>query len=294
VSLNTTTDSNGNYSFTVLAGGSYTVTPSLSGYTFSPASAIFDDLIASEIADFGASSSNGGGIGASTSDGFYGLYNPPSVTPSGSGCGDISGVWTETDTNGSSATWNLTQNGSSISGTVITSSGPSCGNVTWQASGSLSGTTFNVTASSPSPTTDQCGIQATGTNQQQITLSRSSCTQGSSKWTSNFGSGTATWNGQVPQSLKVVSARILTDAEMTYAGCGPIDTGLYFQIVYQIFDGPNGTGNPVKIRGLIPQEQLLQQTLKVPSLFLSMGPEDEQPKLGGCYACKRFDTANDN
>jgi large repetitive protein len=32
----TTTDSSGNYSFTVLAGGTYTVTPSLSGYTFSP------------------------------------------------------------------------------------------------------------------------------------------------------------------------------------------------------------------------------------------------------------------
>jgi hypothetical protein len=34
---NTTTDPSGFYSFTVLAGGTYTVTPSLPGYTFSPA-----------------------------------------------------------------------------------------------------------------------------------------------------------------------------------------------------------------------------------------------------------------
>jgi hypothetical protein len=32
----TTTDSSGNYSFTGLAGGTYTVTPTLAGYTFSP------------------------------------------------------------------------------------------------------------------------------------------------------------------------------------------------------------------------------------------------------------------
>jgi hypothetical protein len=36
----TTTDINGKYSFTCLANGTYTVTPSLVGYTFSPASAV--------------------------------------------------------------------------------------------------------------------------------------------------------------------------------------------------------------------------------------------------------------
>jgi len=37
VKPNTTTDSSGNYSFTGLTGGTYKVTPSLAGYTFSPA-----------------------------------------------------------------------------------------------------------------------------------------------------------------------------------------------------------------------------------------------------------------
>jgi len=34
----TTTDSNGDYSFSDLVNGSYTITPSKSGYTFSPTS----------------------------------------------------------------------------------------------------------------------------------------------------------------------------------------------------------------------------------------------------------------
>lgn len=38
----TTTDAGGNYSFAGLVNGSYTVTPSLSTYTFTPASAAVD------------------------------------------------------------------------------------------------------------------------------------------------------------------------------------------------------------------------------------------------------------
>jgi hypothetical protein len=35
-SLTTTTDANGNYSFSNVPDGTYTVTPSLTGYTFNP------------------------------------------------------------------------------------------------------------------------------------------------------------------------------------------------------------------------------------------------------------------
>jgi hypothetical protein len=48
----TTTDSSGNYSFTEAAGGSYTVTPSLSGYTFSPTSQTFNSLSGNQAANF--------------------------------------------------------------------------------------------------------------------------------------------------------------------------------------------------------------------------------------------------
>jgi hypothetical protein len=51
----TTTAPSGNYGFTEAAGGSYTATPSLSGYTFNPASQTFNDLNSSQTANFVAS-----------------------------------------------------------------------------------------------------------------------------------------------------------------------------------------------------------------------------------------------
>ncbi|HEY9405758.1 MAG TPA: Ig-like domain-containing protein [Pyrinomonadaceae bacterium] len=49
----TTTDASGNYSFANLpAGGNYTVTPALASYTFNPSSATFNNLAASQVADF--------------------------------------------------------------------------------------------------------------------------------------------------------------------------------------------------------------------------------------------------
>jgi len=50
----TTTDTNGNYSFTATAEGNYVVTPSLSGYTFNPNSQSFNNLSANQTADFTA------------------------------------------------------------------------------------------------------------------------------------------------------------------------------------------------------------------------------------------------
>ena len=49
------TDASGNYSFSVLAGGSYSVTPSLSGDSFSPASQTFNNLSANQVQNFIAS-----------------------------------------------------------------------------------------------------------------------------------------------------------------------------------------------------------------------------------------------
>jgi hypothetical protein len=50
----TQTDANGNYSFTVNAGGNYTVTPSSSGYNFRPVSRSFTNLSGNQTANFTA------------------------------------------------------------------------------------------------------------------------------------------------------------------------------------------------------------------------------------------------
>ena len=49
-----TTDSNGNYSFELASGGNYTVTPSLIGFNFGPASGTFNNLNANQAANFAA------------------------------------------------------------------------------------------------------------------------------------------------------------------------------------------------------------------------------------------------
>src|SRR5262249_23147818 len=49
-----TTNSSGNYSFSNLPTGTYTVTPSLSGYTFTPPSATFTNITANQTANFTA------------------------------------------------------------------------------------------------------------------------------------------------------------------------------------------------------------------------------------------------
>ncbi|HLL74203.1 MAG TPA: carboxypeptidase regulatory-like domain-containing protein, partial [Pyrinomonadaceae bacterium] len=55
-SATATTDASGNYSFAnLLAGGTYTVTPSLANYSFAPPSRTFNNLSADQTADFAAS-----------------------------------------------------------------------------------------------------------------------------------------------------------------------------------------------------------------------------------------------
>ncbi|HEX2270583.1 MAG TPA: SBBP repeat-containing protein, partial [Pyrinomonadaceae bacterium] len=53
-----TTDSNGNYSFELAAAGNYTVTPALLGFTFGPINQTFNNLSASQTANFAATRQN--------------------------------------------------------------------------------------------------------------------------------------------------------------------------------------------------------------------------------------------
>ena len=274
VARSTTADSNGNYSFAVPVGGSYTVTPSLAGYSFSPGSTDFANLVTSQTVDFEASAGSGANGSASSVNGFYGLYTPRYTTPSGNGCGDISGSWVETDAYGSS-TWNLQQNGGTASGTVKFSDGPSCGTITYQTvNGQLNNGVFSLIASNPSALTDSCGYSIAPTEQQQVALSGGSCSQGSASWSSEFGAGTSTWAGQIPGSLRVVSSRALTPAENQLHGCMSSWVGYYIMITYQVLDQ---SGTPIKAAGLVPQEQILNYVFKIAGQ--KFGPKDLQTQF---------------
>jgi photosystem II stability/assembly factor-like uncharacterized protein len=53
-----TTDNSGNYSFTLAGGGNYTVTPSILGFSFTPANQTFNSLSADQTANFAATRQN--------------------------------------------------------------------------------------------------------------------------------------------------------------------------------------------------------------------------------------------
>jgi uncharacterized repeat protein (TIGR03803 family) len=80
------TDASGNYSFSLPAGGSYLVTPSLSGDTFSPASQTFNNLSANQTQNFTASATTGGTftISGQVTDSGGNPLSGVSVTLSGS------------------------------------------------------------------------------------------------------------------------------------------------------------------------------------------------------------------
>ena len=89
-SATTTTATGGTYSFTGLAAGSYTVTPSLSGYTFSPTSTAVTISTANATANFTATST--GGQVTLFTNGFE-------------------TAWSQVDTSGTAGTWSLVTSG---------------------------------------------------------------------------------------------------------------------------------------------------------------------------------------
>ena len=106
------TDASGYYSFTVNSGGDYTVTPSLTNYTFAPAELTFENLAESKLADFTATPaySLSGSV-------IYGtrLMNQPQKLVSGvslTAARGVSTVSTATGPNGIYLLENLTSNGS--------------------------------------------------------------------------------------------------------------------------------------------------------------------------------------
>ncbi|MGH9944098.1 MAG: carboxypeptidase regulatory-like domain-containing protein, partial [Pyrinomonadaceae bacterium] len=104
----TTTDTNGNYSFAGLApGGDYTVTPSLSNYTFAPTAQTFNNLAADQTANF-TGALNQFSIGGRITDGTNKLAGV-TVTLSGAQTGT-----TTTDAAGNYSFANLNAGGNYV------------------------------------------------------------------------------------------------------------------------------------------------------------------------------------
>jgi hypothetical protein len=163
------TDGSGNYIFGGLAvGGNYTVTPSISGFTFSPPSQTFNTLSNNQTANFAATS-----IGS-------GITVSGQVTSGGVG---LSGV--TININGSQTTSTSTNASGSYSFSGL------FGGVTYTLSAALAGYSFStpVTVSnlSANQTANFTGIAVTGLDFYPVTPCRIADTRSVAGFTGQFG-----------------------------------------------------------------------------------------------------------
>ena len=86
--LSTTTDASGKYNVTLNGSGTYTLAPALSGYSFSPTSATFSNVVGNQVANFAGVSVTGLAFYPVTpcrvadtrvAAGFTGAFGPPSM-----------------------------------------------------------------------------------------------------------------------------------------------------------------------------------------------------------------------
>jgi hypothetical protein len=191
VFLSKNTDSNGSYSFGVPAGGTYTVTPSLSSYSFSPTSQTFSNIGSDRTANFSlpGNPDSGGGPQDGTPDPPPAPYSDnlgpvPSSGPGAPDCTNLSGSWSDT----TGGIWQVTQNGSTVFGSLFVTQG-SC-SATWNVSGQATGSgNYSMTAT---PTVQNSCNPITAS----VALSVTSCTTGNALYTStNSGGGSSFLGG---------------------------------------------------------------------------------------------------
>lgn len=113
----------------------------------------------------------------------------PSVT-----CDNISGQWFDADTVGNSIGWDLTQSGSTISGTLsfddyrdFGAGLTFCGTITYSASGVYNGANFSLSANNPVPSVDSCGLPLAPSETETVTLSGQACGSGTGAFTISTG-----------------------------------------------------------------------------------------------------------
>ncbi len=117
----------------------------------------------------------------------------PSLT-----CDNISGTWFDADAFGNSIGWDLTQSGSTISGTLSFDDYRDfgfgltyCGTISYTASGTYNGSQFALSATNPVPSIDSCGLPVAPSETETVTLSGSSCGSGTGTFNINTGSSGA-------------------------------------------------------------------------------------------------------
>ena len=187
----TITNANGSYSLFVPFGGSYTITPSLAGYTFTPASQTFSNVGGNQIQNF-STTTEAATITAPLQpqpppSNAPAPIPPPTMSASAVNCNDVSGTWTDQF----SDTFTLSQAGNSVSGST-TNKNASCGNVTWTITGQVTGIgSVSLTESNPTPAIDSCGKTVESGQTATVQIMSCSAAQQTYTGTASGGSGFA-------------------------------------------------------------------------------------------------------
>jgi hypothetical protein len=209
VSQSATTNSNGDYAFSVSTGGSYAVIPSDNiGDLFSPTSASFSSLSNAEIQNFVSNNSSNGGSGSFIPALAESSLEELSSESQGSSCTDTTGTWTENTV--PAATWTLSQSGQQVTGSVVVNGGQ-CGNVTWIVTGSLTDSstgTFTLNSTNPQPSSCENNPYPSATD--TVTLDAPQCVTGSGTHTVPSGRYSTIWQDPNPASQPVPTSLKLT------------------------------------------------------------------------------------
>ncbi len=162
MSRSLSTDANGNYSFSVPVGGTYTAVPFKAGYSISPSSAVFNDLTTNQTVTSTASVQTGS---------------------LGQNCKDISGTWTD---------GNYTYSISESSGIGMVSGTDTLilpyGSIIWNLSGQTTdGANYQMKVYNPTPNSTNFG---TPDQEDDFTLSNITCSSATATLTNEItGSG---------------------------------------------------------------------------------------------------------
>ncbi|MBV8846305.1 MAG: hypothetical protein JO307_26160, partial [Bryobacterales bacterium] len=144
-------------------------------------------------------------------------------------CTDITGNWIATPDYGPQSEWDLTQSGTTVTGTAYASWNAQCLTATYTVSGTFVSSrsnpngSFTLNATNPSVTNDGCGNQFLTSDSHTVSLSGSSCSTGSGTYVTSDGTYGVLCQQSKTTPNVVTSNRTTAHYKIDYASYIPVD-----------------------------------------------------------------------
>jgi hypothetical protein len=190
-----------------------------------------------------------------------GSFTAPVPSPT---CDNISGQWFDADAFGNSIGWDLSQSGTSVSGTLSFDDYRDfgfglqfCGTITYTASGFQSGTTFSLTANNPVPAIDNCGLPLAPSEAETVSFSGQACGTGSGTFTISGGSTGALSRVRAHTAMNMAAQSTQTTGSSTWTTVTPRFSVQYASYIpVDNIHGPTPCFFNLPLQGPVPIPQL--------------------------------------